>query len=197
MPELHLILGLTRQKDDPRGHASGLIYREGDRLKWGALSELFKDEAPPRFSRLLEHNGKPIQQPLERVEFTVSGTARFLFRQTDGKLVQDELKDKLLFSEGKKALLTPQVLPRPLSIATLALEYLEVSRLSDTMRREMLGGERSQGQLAQVLGVPPTDNTLSETLWELSRQRFLTVHESGTAAENAIGLNRPVPGLAG
>lgn len=197
MPEVHLILGVTRTKDDPHGPASGLIYREGEKLKWGALADLFKEGAETRFYRLLLAHDKPIQQPLERVEYTVSGSPRFLFRQTDGKLVQEELRDKLLFSEGKKALLTPQVLAKNATTATLALEYLEVSRLSDVMRREMLGGERSQGQLAQVLGASPADKALGETLWNLGRQGFLTVHESGAAAENAIGLNRPLAAFGG
>jgi hypothetical protein len=191
MPQLEPILGITRTKDDPRGNATGLIHREGDRLKWSALEGL----DPTRFFRFVVANGKPIAQPLERIEFTVSGSARFLFRQTDGKLVQEELRDKLLFSEAKKALLKPQILPKPAPVATLALEYLEVSRLSDVMRREMLGGERSVGQLAEVLGIPAADKALSETLWELARLRFMTVHESGVPAENAIGLNNPLPAL--
>lgn len=197
MPELSPILGVTRAKDDPRGHVNGLIYREGDRLKWGALADVFKDDAPPQFYRwVVGSQGKPIQQPLERVEYTVSGTARFLFRQTDGKLVQDELKDKLQFSEAKKALLTPQAaLPKPVPVTTLALEYLEVSRLSDVMRKEMLGGERSQGQLATLIGVPAADKAFGEVLWELSRQKFLTVHEGDSPAENPIGLNKPLPSL--
>jgi hypothetical protein len=189
MPQLEPILGITRAKDDPRGNATGLIHREGDRLKWTALDQL----DPARFFRFV--GTKPVQQPLERIEFTVSGSARFLFRHTDGKLVQEELRDKLLFSEGKKALLKPQVLPKPAPVATLALEYLEISRLSDVMRKEMLSGERSLGQLAEVLGIPAADKALSETLWELARQRYMTVHESGTPAENAIALNDPLPGL--
>ncbi|MDB5096478.1 MAG: hypothetical protein JWM80_899 [Cyanobacteria bacterium RYN_339] len=194
MPELEPILGITRAKDDPRGNATGLIHREGDRLKWSALADL----DPTRFFRFLETTGKPLQQPLERIEFTVSGGARFLFRQTDGKLVQEELRDKLLFSEGKKALLKPQVLSKPVPVGTIALEYLEVSRLSDVMRKEMLGGERSLGQLAELLGISAADKALSETLWELSRQRYMTVHDSGAApAENAIALNNPLPTLKG
>jgi hypothetical protein len=73
----------------------------------------------------------------------------------------------------------------------LAVEYLEVARLSDAMRQEMLGGERSVGQLAEVLGLKPTDKTLEETLWELSRRNVLTVHTASDAAETPIALNKP------
>ena len=189
MPELEPILGITRAKDDPRGNATGIIHREGDRLKWTAMADL----DPTGFFRYVATNAKPIQQALERVEFTVSGSARFLFRQTDGKLIQEELRDKLLFSEAKKSLLKPQILPKPIPVATLALEYLEVSRLSDVMRKEMLGGERSQGELAAVLGIPAADKALGETLWDLARHKFLTVHDLGKPADNAIGLNNPLP----
>jgi hypothetical protein len=190
-----LLLGITRQDDDPRGPASGVIYREGDKLKWGAVATLFANDPPPVLFRLLPAQGGLSQQVLERVEFTVNRAPRFLFKQKDGKLIQEELKEKLQFSEGKKALLKPQQLPKPLALPSLIVEYLEVSRLSDVMRKEMLGGERTIGQLAEVLGLTAVDKTLNETLWELSRQRWLTVHELGNPSENAIALNKPVPGL--
>ena len=41
MSETHLILGVTRQDDDPKGPVTGLIYREGNRLRWGAVAVLF------------------------------------------------------------------------------------------------------------------------------------------------------------
>lgn len=189
----HLILGVTRQNDDPKGPATGLIYREGDKLRWGAVAVLFGADAPPKFYRLIERPEGLKSQLLERVEYTVNRAPRFLFRQTDGKLIQEELKEKLQFSEAKKALLKPQHLPKPLSLMTLAAEYLEVSRLSDVMRQEMLGGERSVGQLAELIGVPASDKTLNEALWELGRRGWLTVHDLGDPKENAIALNRPVP----
>lgn len=189
MSEPHLILGVTRRKDDPKGPISGLIHREGERLKWTALDAI----ASMRFYRLDQQGAHVVQQPLERVEFTVSGTPHFLFKQKDGKLGHENLSEKLQFSEEKKALLKPQKLAKPLPLATLALEYLEISRLSDTMRKEMLGGERSVGQLAEVLGIAPADKTLNEVLWDLSRQRWLSVHDMDDPAENAIGLNKPVP----
>jgi hypothetical protein len=192
MTTMHLILGVTRRNDDAKGPVTGLIHREGDRLKFTALDALTGDAAP-RFYRLVGAQGAPTMQALERVELTVSGTPHFLFRQKDGKLGHETLAEKLQFSEAKKALLKPQTLPKPLALASLAVEYLEVARLSDVMRQEMLGGERSIGQLAEVLGIPPTDRPLDEALWELSRRNWLTVHESGVVAENAIGLNKPAP----
>lgn len=193
MNDQYLILGVTRQDDDPRGAASGLIYREGDKLKWGAIPVLFGADLPPRFFRLLPATGGLRMESLERVEFTISRSPRFLFRGTDGKLLQEDLRDKLQFSETKKALLKPQHLAGPLPLPSLIVEYLEVSRLSDVMRREMMNGERSVGQLAEVLGLPATDKLLNETLWELARTRWLTVHELGAPADNAIALNKPVP----
>lgn len=195
MSETHLILGVTRRNNDPKGPVSGLIYREGDRLRWGALDALFKGDKPARFYRLGLQGQSVVQQVLERVEFTVSGTPHFLFKQKDGKLGHETLSEKLQFSEEKKALLKPQKLPKPLALATLALEYLEVSRLSDAMRQEMMGGERSVGQLGEVLALAPTDKALNEVLWDLSRQKWLTVHDMDDPAENAIGLNKPVPAL--
>jgi hypothetical protein len=192
LSEIHLLLGVTRRKDDPKGPVTGLIYREGEKLRWGALDALF-GEKPSRFFRLDEQGGAPVAQPLERVEFTVSGVPHFLFKQKDGKLGHETLAEKLQFSEDKKALLKPQKLPKPLPLATLAVEYLEVSRLSDAMRNEMLGGERSVGQLSEVLGIPAADKVLNEVLWDLGRRRWLTLHEMGDPNENAIGLNKPVP----
>jgi hypothetical protein len=190
--ETHLILGVTRRHDDPKGPVTGLIHREGERLKWSPLT-VFDGPAAPRFYRLVGATGAPTPQLLERVERTVSGTPHFLFKQKDGKLGHETLAEKLQFSEDKKALLKPQKLAKPLELASLAAEYLEVARLSDAMRKEMLGGERTVGQLADVLGLKPTDATLEETLWELSRRNWLTLHASGEAAENPIALNKPVP----
>ena len=171
---------------------TGLIHREGERLKFTALDALTGDGAPG-FYRLVGAQGAPTLQALERVELTVSGTPHFLFRQKDGKLGHETLAEKLQFSEAKKALLKPQKLAKPLALASLAVEYLEVARLSDVMRQEMLGGERSIGELAEVLGISPEDRPLDEALWELLRRNWLTVHESGVTAENAIGLNKPAP----
>lgn len=193
MSDTYLILGVTRRNDDPKGPITGLIHREGDRLKWSPLDTLFGGDKPVRFYRLTLQSGLPVQQMLERVEFTVSGTPHFLFKQKDGKLGHETLAEKLQFSEAKKALLKPQKLAKPMAIATLAVEYLEVSRLSDTMRKEMMGGERTVGMLGEVLGLPPTDKALNEILWELSRHKWLTVHDMNDPAENAIGLNKPVP----
>lgn len=178
------ILGVTRRGDDAKAPVTGVIHRAGEKLKWSAVDAL------PALYRL---GAKSL--PLERVEFTVNGAPRFLFRQPDGKLAQEELKDKLLFSESAKALLKPQHLPKPLPYGPLSLEYLEVCRLSDAMRHEMLGGERSVGQLAEVLGVSAADPALAEALYERSRQGLLTVHELGNPAENAIALNKPLPAL--
>ncbi|HEY9724412.1 MAG TPA: hypothetical protein V6D47_20585 [Oscillatoriaceae cyanobacterium] len=178
------ILGVTRRGDEPKSAVTGVIHREGEKLKWSAVDAL------PSLYRLGSHS-----LPLERVEFTVNGAARFLFRLPDGKLAQEELKDKLLFSEKAKALLKSQQLPKPLPYGSLALEYLEVCRLSDAMRKEMLGGERSVGQLAETLGVPASDAALVEALWELSRKGLVTLHELGSPAENAIALNRPLASL--
>jgi hypothetical protein len=190
MSETHLILGVTRRQDDPKGPVTGLIHREGDRLKWSPIS-VFEGPDAPRFYRLVGASGAPTPQLLERVEKTVSGTPHFLFKQKDGKLGHETLSEKLQFSEDKKALLKPQKLAKPLELAALAVEYLEVARLSDAMRQEMLGGERSVGQLAEVLGLKPTDKTLEETLWELSRRNVLTVHTASDAAETPIALNKP------
>lgn len=189
--ETHLILGVTRRQDDPKGPVTGLIHREGDRLKFTALSAL-QAASPPRFFRLRGASGAPVPQLLERVEIMGSGTPHFLFKQKDGKLGHETLAEKLQFSEDKKALLKPQKLAKPLELAALAVEYLEVARLSDAMRQEMLGGERSVGQLAEVLGLPATDKTLEETLWELSRRNVLTIHTSSDPAETPIALNKPV-----
>lgn len=197
MADPHLLLGVTRRADDPTGPVSGFIYRDGEKLRWGALAELFKEGATHRFARLVPDTRNALAfQPLERVEYTVSGVPRFLFKR-DGKLEHHDLRDALLFSEANKALLKPQALAKPLALGPLAVAYLEISRLSDVMRQEMLGGERALGQLAEVLGLPAADAKLSETLYELARRNWLTVHELGKPAENAIALNRPVPAFKG
>ena len=193
MSETHLILGVTRQDDDPKGPVTGLIYREGDKLRWGAVAVLFGDDKPAEFFRYVAEGSQLASQRLARVEYTVNRQPRFLFKQKDGKLTQETLGEKLLFSESKKALLKPQKLPKPLPLVTLAVEYLEVSRLSDVMRQEMLNGERSVGQFCEVLGTTPKDQALTDTLWELSRRGLITAHELGDPAENAIALNRPAP----
>lgn len=193
MSEPQLILGVTRQDDDPKGPVTGLIYREGDKMRWGAVAVLFADDKPPSFFRYVANGAQIASQRLERVEYTVNRQPRFLFKLPDGKLTQETLAEKLLFSEAKKALLKPQKLPKPLPLSALAVEYLEVSRLSDAMRQEMLGGERSIGQLAELLGLSAKDQALTDTLWELARRGLLTVHELGDPSENAIALNRPAP----
>lgn len=185
-----LILGVTRRQDDPKGPVTGLIVREGEKLRWVALDALPEGG---RYFRLTLAGGVPAQQALERVEFTVGGTPHFLFKNKDGKLAHETLSEKLQFSEAKKALLKPQKIAKPLPLATLALEYLEISRLSDAMRQEMLAGERSLGQLGEVLGMPAADKVLNEVLWDLSRRNWLTLHELGKPEENAIGLNKPIP----
>jgi hypothetical protein len=195
MKDARLILGVTRRNDEPKGPASGLIYREDGKLKWGDLGVLFTAEPAPRFFRLVFNQDKVYSQALERVEYTVNRAPRFLFKQPDGKLRQEELTEKLQFSEARKALLKPQKLGQPLVLPTLAIEYLEVSRLSDAMRREMLAGERSVGQLAEIIGVSPNEEALTDALWELSRQGWIRVHDLGKAADNAIALNKPAPGL--
>lgn len=194
MAEAHLILGVTRQDDDPRGPVSGLIYRDGDRLKWGALAVLFSAEPPPRFFRLVPDGGDVARQELVRVEYTVNRVPRFLFKQPDGKLAHFDLGDKLQFSEGKKSLLKPQRLSA-LPLPALAIEYLEVCRLNDHMKRELLSGERTIGQLAEVLGLKPDDKALNQMLYELARRRYLNVHELGAPADNAIGLDGVAPRL--
>ena len=126
----------------------------------------------------------------------MSGTPRFLLDRA-GKLEHHDMRDVLLFSEANKALLKPQQLAKDAPLGPLAVAYLEVSRLSDLMRQEMLGGERALGQLADVLGLAAGDAALGETLYELARRQWLTVHELGKPAENAIALNKPVPALKG
>lgn len=197
MADPHLLLGVTRKGDDPAGPVTGLIYRDGEKLRFGALPDLFKEGATARFVRLVPGPRDPIAyQVLERVEYTVNQVPRFLFKR-EGKLEHQDLRDVLQFSEAGKALLKPQALAKPLQLGPLSVAYLEVSRLSDVMRQEMLGGERALGQLGEVLALPPTDAKLSETLYELARRNWLTVHELGKPAENAIALNRPVPAFKG
>ncbi|MEB3196803.1 MAG: hypothetical protein VKP62_06325 [Candidatus Sericytochromatia bacterium] len=188
-----LLLGVTRAGDAPQGDLTGLIYRDGEVLRWGALDALFAEDSPHRFARLVADPRQAIAfQALARLEHTVKGSPRLLV-QAGPKLAHHDMRDVLQFSEAHKALLRPQALSRPLPLAPLAVAYLEVSRLSDGMRRDMLGGERSLGQLAELLGLQATDATLGETLWELARRDWLTVHELGKPADNAIALNRPVP----
>lgn len=195
--EHKLLLGVTRKGDDAAGPVTGLIYRDGEKLRWGALADLFAEGAAARFARLVPEPRNAVAfQVLERVEHTVSGTPRFLFKR-EGKLEHQDLRDALQFSEGGKALLKPQTLPKAPPLGPLAVAYLEVSRLSDAMRQEMLGGERALGQLGEVLGMPPADAKLNETLYELARRNWLTVHELGKPADNAIALNRPVPAFKG
>lgn len=197
MADPHLLLGVTRKGDDPAGPISGLIYREGEKLRWGALADLFKEGAAVRFARLVPDSRNALAfQLLERVEYTVNAVPRFLFKR-DGKLEHHDLRDALLFSEANKALLKPQALQKAAPLGPFAVAYLEISRLSDVMRQEMLGGERSLGQLGEVLGLPAADARLSETLYELARRNWLTIHELGQPAENAIALNRPVPAFKG
>lgn len=197
MVEHKLLLGVTRKGDDATGPVTGLIYRDGEKLRWGALADLFKEGAAARFARLVPDGRNAIAfQALDRVEYTVNGVPRFLFKR-EGKLEHQDLRDALQFSEGGKALLKPQRLSTPLPLGPLAVAYLEVSRLSDAMRQEMLGGERALGQLGEVLGLSPADAKLAETLYELARRNWLTVHELGKPAENAIALNRPVPAFKG
>lgn len=192
MPDQHLILGVTRRNDDAQGAISGLIYRDGDKLRWGALDDLFKDDATAVFFQLipLDKHGFALQA-LGRFERTVSGTPRFLFRR-QGKLEHQDMRDALRFSEKNKALLKPQNLMRAAQ-TPLVMAYLEIARLSDVMHKDMLGGERALGQLAEVLGISASDEALNETLYELSRQQWVTVHELGRPEENAIALNKPAP----
>ena len=197
MADPHLLLGVTRKGDDPAGPVTGLIYRDGEKLRFGALADLFKEGATARFARMIPDARNVIAfQALERVEYTVNQVPRFLFKR-DGKLEHHDLRDALQFSEAGKALLKPQSLAKPMALAPLSVAYLEVSRLSDTMRQEMLGGERALGQLGDVLALSPADAKLNETLYELARRNWLTVHELGKPAENAIALNRPVPAIKG
>ncbi|MFN3431943.1 MAG: hypothetical protein ACK46X_18585, partial [Candidatus Sericytochromatia bacterium] len=63
-----LILGVTRRQDDPKGPVTGLIVREGEKLRWVALDALPEGG---RYFRLTLAGGVPAQQALERIEFTV------------------------------------------------------------------------------------------------------------------------------
>jgi|GEM_PF-6417362 len=186
-----LILGVTRKADHARGDLSGMIVRDGDRLKYVDLAAIEQSVAEPAYFKLEPATGGLAQRILVRVEYTVNGKARCLFRQNDGTLRHDDLYDKLQFSEGKKALLKPQALTLPPDSATV--EYLEVSRLSDTMRKDMLMGERTVGQLCEVLGSEQPAATLETTLWTLARQGWLTIFESGQLSTNALSLPKPLP----
>ena len=188
---MHLLLGVTRRDDDPKGPVTGVIRREGEVLRYKALADLGE---PPALARLVpDARLGAAHQRLARLAHTVSGVPRFLVEQAGGKLAHADLRDLLQFSEANKALLKPQRLAAPLPLGPLVLAYMEVSRLSDAMRKDMMGGERSVGQLAEVLGVPATDKALDEALWNLARQGWLTRHELGKPAENAIALNRALP----
>lgn len=197
MPDSQLILGVTRQNDDPHGPATGLILRDGDKLRHAALDERFDADGNPKtpLHRLIGDPRNVIAyQKLARFERVGKGATRFLFLR-EGKLEHHELRDALQFSDGKKALLSPQVLPKDAAWAPLIVAYLEISRLSDLMRMEPLGGERDLGKLAALLNILPADQKLNEILWELARRQWLTVHELGKPADNAVALNKPVPAL--
>jgi hypothetical protein len=188
---MQLMLGVTRRDDDPKGPLTGVIRRDGEVLRFASLADLGPN---PALARLVPDSkrGAAFQQ-LARIEHTVSGVPRVLFTQPDGKLAHHDVRDLLQFSEANKALLKPQRPSAPLPLGPLVLAYLEVSRLSDAMRKDMMGGERSVGQLAEVLGLPAADKALDEALWNLARQGWLTRHELGKPAENAIALNRALP----
>lgn len=197
MADSLLLLGVTRQGDDPAGPATGLIFREGEKLRHAPLGERFGDDGQPKnpFHRLIGDPKNVIAyQKLARMERTVKGVPRFLLLR-DGKLKHHDLRDLLLFSEGKKALLSPQTLAKGAPLGPLVVAYLEVSRLSDVMRMEPLGGERDLGKLAPLLNLVAGDAALDEVLWELARRKWLTVHELGKPADNAVALNKPVPAL--
>jgi len=200
MPDSLLILGVTRLNDDPHGPATGLILREGEKLRNAPLAERFNEDGTPKtpMHRLIPEPGNLIAyQKLARFERVCKGSTRFLFLR-DGKLEHHELREALQFSDAKKSLLSPQVLGKDAAWAPLIVAYLEISRLSDVMRAEPLGGERDLGKLAALLNILPSDPALSETLWELARRKWLTVHElGGKPADNAVALNKPIPALKG
>jgi hypothetical protein len=188
---MQLLLGVTRRDDDPKGPLTGFIRRDGEVLRYAALADLGDT---PALARLVPDPQRGVTfQHVARLEHTVSGVPRVLLAQPGGKLAHHDLRDTLQFSEANKALLKPQRLSAPLPLGPQVLAYLEVSRLSDAMRKDMMGGERSVGQLAEVLGLSASDKALDEALWNLARQGWLTRHELGKPADNAIALNRALP----
>lgn len=181
-----LILGCTRAADDPQGTLTGLIVRRGAALKAEA------PEAVQAARRLQWLNGRFEARELARIEATPKGAPRALFTQPDGRLAHDNLADLLQFSEARKALLKPQILPGGLGLHLPIASYLEVARLADDAANAMLGGERTLGELAQVLGLPAADAGLEAAVWELSKAGVLDYLATGPLASHALTLRAPL-----
>jgi hypothetical protein len=43
--------------------------------------------------------------------------------------------------------------------------------------------------------MPAADKVLNESLWELGRRGWVTVHDLGSPKDNAIALNKPLPAM--
>lgn len=186
-----LILGCTRLDDDPHGRLTGLVVRRG-----GAL----KAEPPEKVAiahRLAWLDGRFQSRPLARFEETPKGGWRALFTLPDGRLAHDGLTDQLQFSEGKKALLKPQILPGGAGLHAPVAAYLEVARLADTAADSMLGGERTLGDLAAVLGLKPGDAALEAAVWDLSKAGVLDYLATGPVAAHALSLRSSLEPSAG